>query len=105
MAQNAVMKITLYDENSEEKKTFTRTFVPWRLLKKAIQLSKTLNLEQVSEEDLDSLAGLVVEAFGDQFSLDELNDGADITEMVTVLQIIMTRAGGSLGGNPTKPGS
>ena len=105
MAQNAVMKITLYDEDSEVKQSFTRSFVPWKLLKKAIKLSKGMNLEEISEEQVDALASLVVEAFGDKFSLDDLNDGADVTEMVTVLKTIVSTAGGSFGGNPIQPGS
>lgn len=90
------MTITLYDPvTSEVKNTFTRLFVPWKLLKKAVQLSKSLNAENLTEADVDTIAALVVEAFGNQFTVDELNEGADLSEMMTVLQTIVSKASGS----------
>lgn len=98
------MRITLYGEDDEVKATYSRSFVPWRLLKQAIKLQKTLSKTdgtEVSEDDLDSLASLVVESFGNQFSIEDLNDGADVTEMMTVLITIVNKARGTL--NPTLP--
>lgn len=98
------MRIVLYGDNDEVKATFSRSFVPWRLLKQAVKLQKTLSKAdggEVSEEDLDNLASLVVEAFGNQFSIDDLNDGADVAEMMTVLRTIVNKAAGTL--NPTLP--
>jgi 23S rRNA G2069 N7-methylase RlmK/C1962 C5-methylase RlmI len=102
------LKITLYDPKTNEvKKEFSRSFVPWRILKKAIQLSKTLaNLDQtdITEADVDAIAGLVVDVFGDQFTVAELNDGADLSEMMTVLQAIIAKAEGMV-PNPPPRGS
>lgn len=98
------MQITLYDEDSEPIKTYSRGFVPWRLLKKAVKLSNTMNAENLNEEALDDLAGLVCEVFGNQFSIEELNDQADVSEMMTVLTAIVGAAGKSVAGNPTTPG-
>jgi len=53
---------------------------------------------------VDALAALVVEAFGGQFTVDQLNDGADIGEMLTVLNLIVSKARTGMGGNPTPPG-
>jgi len=100
----ATMQITLYDDDSEPIKTYSRGFVPWRLLKKAVKLSNTLDAESLKEEDLDNLAGLVCEVFGNQFSIEELNDQADVSEMMTVLTAIVGAAGKSFAGNPTIPG-
>lgn len=91
-----ILKVTLYDNDNEPVKTFTRTFVPWKLLKRAVRLMKTLNVEELSEADVDELAALVVDVFGNQFTADELNDGADVGEMMTVLEAIMVSAQGSL---------
>lgn len=100
------LKITLYDPATNEvKKEFSRSFVPWRILKKAIQLSKTLaNLDQtdITEADVDAIAGLVVDVFGDQFTVAELNDGADLSEMMTVLQAIISKAEGMVPNPPPK---
>lgn len=102
------LKITLYDpETNEVVKEFVRSFVPWRLLKKAIRLSKTLNNineADLKEEDVDAIASLVVDAFGDQFTVEQLNDGADLTEMIVVMTGIVSRAQG-VSVNPPPPGS
>jgi hypothetical protein len=96
--ENAPMKITLYDpETNEIRKEYIRSFVPWRLLKKAIRLSKRLSgvdEESISEEDADAIASLVVDTFGDQFTVEELNQGASLGEMMTVLRIIIAEAEG-----------
>ncbi len=87
------IELTLYDpETNEIKKTYTRSFVPWALLKRAIRMMKSIDTEEMKEEDMDELASLVVACFGDQFSVDEVNKGADAGEMVTVLQEIVSRA-------------
>ena len=106
MPISAPLKITLYDpETNEVKKEFSRSFVPWRILKKAIQLSKTLaNIDQaeITEADVDAIAGLVVDVFGDQFTVAELNDGADLSEMMTVLQSIISKAEGMVPNAPPR---
>jgi len=100
------LKITLYDpESNEVRKEFSRSFIPWRILKKAIQLSKTLaNLDQkdITENDVDAIAGLVVDVFGDKFTVEELNQGADLAEMMAVLQAIIAKAEGMVPNPPPK---
>ncbi len=100
MASSTPMTITLYAEDNEVKATYTRTFVPWRLLKMAVRLVKRLNLNDLSEEDIDLLSALVIDVFGNQFSVEDLDNGADVTDMVSVLTTIMNKASGL---NPTKP--
>jgi hypothetical protein len=97
------MTLHLYDKNSEITKTFTRSFVPWKLLKEAVKISKNLDPKDMNEEDVEQLTGLVVAVFGDQFSVKELNDGADVGEMIAVLQQIVATANG-VTADPTLPG-
>jgi len=97
------MTITLYDDDSEPIKTYERGFVPWRLLKRAVRLANNMEKDNLKESDLDELAGLVVEVFGNKFTIDELNDHADVGEMMTVLTAIIGKAGSGM-GNPTPPG-
>lgn len=100
MAQ--MMQITLYGPNDEPIGTFTRSFVPWKLLKQAIRLSAKLGDGQnLNEEAIDDLAGLVVEVFGNRFTVEQLNEGADVGEMMTVLTAIVGKAAPA---NPTPPG-
>jgi 23S rRNA G2069 N7-methylase RlmK/C1962 C5-methylase RlmI len=97
------MVIHFYDKDSEMVKTFTRSFVPWKLLKEAVKVSKNLDQENMTEQDVDALTGLVVSVFGDQFTVEELNNQADTTEMLAVLNQIVTTAKG-LSINPTPAG-
>ncbi len=103
MPKSTPMQITLYNEDNEVVGTFTRLFVPWKLLKAAVRLAKKLDLSNMSEEDVDDLAGLVVEVFGNKFSIEDLSNGADISEMVAVLNTIIAKAQGGM-PNPTAPG-
>jgi len=98
------IRLTIYDpETNEVKAEHTTMIVPWKLLKKAISLAKTLNTnpDEMSDSDIDSLAGLVVEVFGGKFTVDELDNGADVSEMMAVIQQILAKASGAR--NPTLP--
>ena len=99
------IEVTLYDPGTNEVvKTFTRSFVPWELLKRALRISKTLDAADMKEEDIDELASLVVATFGDQFTLEQASKGIDIGEMATVIMEIIGRASQFMGKNvdPTK---
>ena len=104
MPKNAPMVVHLYGDDNEVVKTFTRSFVPWKMLKKAVKLSKEVNFEDLKAEDVDQIAGLVVEVFSDQFSLEDLDNGADVGEMLAVIENIVARANG-VSLNPTPPES
>lgn len=104
MPKNAPMVVHLYGDDNEVVKTFTRSFVPWKMLKKAVKLSKQVNFEDLKAEDVDQIAGLVVEVFSDQFTLEDLDNGADVGEMLAVIENIVARANG-VSLNPTPPES
>lgn len=98
------IEVTLYDPETNEKvKTFTRSFIPWEILKTALRIQKTLDTENLTEADVDELASLVVAAFGDQFSIAEASKGMDLGEMLTVMNTIITRADQLIGGNKRNP--
>lgn len=99
------MVIHLYSPDSEVEKSFSQSFVPWKLLKEAVRISKTLNKDEMQEEDVNALAGLVVAVFGDRFTVEDLNNKADVAEMVAVLNQIVATASGGMPANPTLPGS
>ena len=96
----APIVITLYDANDEVKGTYTRSFIPWEVLKEAVKL-QGINLDKISEEDVDRMAHLVVAAFGDRFTIDDLNKGSDVGEMMTVINSIVSRASNAMPKNPT----
>ncbi len=100
---NDVMVLTIYDGNDEVLKTLRRSFVPWRLLKRAVMLAGKIDLahpETMTAETVDDLAMLVVDAFGGQVTLEEIDNGADLGQMLAVMTAIMSIARGRT-GNPT----
>ena len=101
------IELTLYDpETNEVVQTFTRSFVPWGILKRAMRMYKRMDADDMNEEDLDELAALVVAVFGDQFTVEQVTAGADVGEMLTVVQAVLARASKFVSGkseNPTNP--
>jgi hypothetical protein len=101
----SAVTIRLYDPKTNEvKDEFSTVFIPWRILKEVVKLQKALNPEKsddLTEEVIDSLGALVVEIFGNQFTLKDLQDGADLLEVSTAIRSVMSRARGAMGTNPT----
>lgn len=98
----APMVIHLYDGDGELTKTATQTFVPWKMLKTAAKLASTLNKDQPTEEDIDGITNLVVSVFQGKVSKEELEEGADLGEMMAVVQQIVATSNG-IELNPTPP--
>lgn len=97
------IKLTLYNAQDEPTKEYTCSLIPWGILKKAIALTKGIDPTNVTEEDLDAIAQLVVDVFGRQFSIADLDSGADVSEMLTVLKSVTARALALVPSNPTLP--
>jgi len=100
---SAPITLRIYDENSEVVKEFSKSFVPWKMLKKAMALRKVASKgnEEINAEDMDAIAGYVVELFGQDMTLEMLDNGADMGEMLTVIRSVMARAAGLV--DPTIP--
>jgi hypothetical protein len=101
------IKLTLYDADDQMIKELCRTVVPWGLLKRAIRLSRGIDPDNLKEEDVDAMAGLVLAIFGDKVTLKELDDNADTTDMMTVMTQIVAKAENLMPNPPipaTKPG-
>lgn len=117
------IEITLYDENDEPKQTYQRNVIPWGILKRAIGIQKIVNAPEpeqrkwfefwkraevpsVEEAQIRAVSQFVVELFGNKFTVKELESGADIGEIMTAFQAVLTRANASVRANPTpKPSS
>lgn len=120
------IKITLYGPNDEAGETFTRRTIPWGFLKRALRLSEQIeagkepaepekndffsrfgrwihrNDRKLSSEEqmIDVISEFVVDVFNNQFTVKELEDGAEISEIMTVLQAIVSRAKVMVPSNP-----
>lgn len=96
------MVIHLYGGDGEVTKTVTQIFVPWKMLKSAVKLADTLNKDEPTEADIQGITDLVVATFQGKVSSEELDAGADLTEMMAVMrQIVATSKAINL--NPTPP--
>lgn len=100
MPPSSAIKITLYSENDEKKAEHRRLIVPWGFLKRAVKLSKGLNEQDLSEEKIDEISDLLVEFFGNAFSRQELEHGADVAEIMACFQGIVAKAKGLLPNSP-----
>ena len=100
------IQLTLYDINDEIKGNFSRARVPLSFAERAIEMSGSLK-DGMGIEQLQSLYALVVDFFGNQFTLEDLRSGADLGELISVIKAIATRAVELMPSkeNPTKPGS
>jgi 3-methyladenine DNA glycosylase Tag len=99
------IELVLYNEDGEPKTTCRQSFVPFRLLKEAVKIQSYLeNLQDpknLSQETIDNLGDFVVAFFGNKFSREELMDGAELSDVVTVIKQIVAKLNGD--ENPTPP--
>ena len=63
------MDITLKLDNKD--KTFTAGFISARMVRRTIAISRDINFDNISPEELDKLMDYIVELFGNQFTRDE----------------------------------
>ncbi len=104
------IKLTFYDpDTSEEATTFSRSFIPSKMLKAVLMLLKRLgkidlnHVEDIPPEIADEIMGLVVEFYGNQFTIDELGEFSDMRDMISVFYAIAARAEGIVPNPPPPP--
>ena len=68
------ISITLYGEGDEIIKTYSRLFVPWKLLKAAVKLSKGLDAKRTERGGRGCAGRPGGRGFRNQFSIDDLNE-------------------------------
>lgn len=66
-------------------KTYTVDFISARMLRRTIELSRTINFNDLSPEELDTLISFVVELFGKQFTVDDVYDGLPSRDLMPTL--------------------
>lgn len=78
-----MQKITLFI-NGEEK-TFTVPFVKARMFRRALEIHKKYDLNNVDVETLDTLVSYVVDLFNSQFTVDDFYDGISADKLVSTI--------------------
>jgi hypothetical protein len=91
------VQITLFLNNEE--KTFTVPFVKARMFRRALEITKKYNLNDVDVETLDILVSYVVELFNNQFTIDDFYDGVPADKLVSTILDCINKVIGKVGTN------
>ncbi len=109
MDQPTPIRLTLYNpETNEVARELSRVYLPWKLLKTCVELNEAHKLDSeasLTSDSIEILESLVCEVFNNQITPKDLQDGADMVEVLTVYNAIMTRAYMAMPpANPTTAG-
>ncbi len=77
------MEITLKVAGRD--KTYTANFISARMVRRTIEISKDINFENISPEELDKFMDYITELFGGQFNRDELYDGLASQKLISTI--------------------
>jgi len=85
--------LVLYDENNEVAKTLEVKIIPWGMLKKALGLSNSMSGESFGNETVDAISQFICDLFHGKVTVEELDSGADMLDMISVVKSILSYAG------------
>jgi hypothetical protein len=77
------IEITLYDDNDEVIKTFSRSRVSWEFFKKSLH-ARVPEDGNLNEENLQAIREFVCNFYDNQFTVEELIKGSDVREVLAV---------------------
>lgn len=78
-------------------KTYVMPKVKTRMLRRAIEISESINFNNLKIKDLDGLVDFVVELYGNKFSRDDFYDGLDADKLIETLNNSINGIVGNLG--------
>jgi len=96
-AKGTPIVFTLYGDDDEVLGTYSRSIITTRFLERAIDMADELE-NGTTKEVLHSLDQLIVDFYGERFTLEQVMDGGDIAEKLTILEAILAKAGNTIGG-------
>lgn len=79
------MKLNITLVKDGEKKTYSQFFVSARFMRKALELRKDLDFNNLSAEDVDTVINFVVAVFEKQFTLDDVYDGLEYDSIIPTI--------------------
>ena len=77
------MEIKLLIDDKE--KTFVSNFISARLLSRTHEISKQVNFNDMSPEELDTMVDFIVEIFKSKFTRDDVYDGIASKELIPTI--------------------
>jgi hypothetical protein len=88
------VEIKLLVEDTE--KTFVADFISARMLRRTLEISKNVNFNDMSAEELDTMVDFIVELFKNQFSRDDVYDGLSSNELIPTITRCITEVVGEV---------
>jgi len=89
------VKIVLRIDGKE--KTFLADFISARMMRRTIEISKGVNFEDISVDELDTMVEYLVHLFGKQFTIDDVYDGLPSKELIPKLIQCINEVVGEMG--------
>jgi hypothetical protein len=100
------IKITFYNPDDSIKAEYSKLRIPLGLVDIVLDMAE--NQEPKSDRQTwEVIKSFIVEVFGEQFTLDELNKGADLGDILSVFNMVLTKINNvsrSFNPNPIRPG-
>lgn len=94
------MEITLRKDQKE--RTYTTGFISARMVRRTIEISKSIQFENITPEEIDLLMDYIVDLYGRQFTRDDLYDGLASHELIPTftesIQEVVGNLSASTGG-------
>ncbi len=84
------IKITFYNPDDSVKAEYSKLRIPLGLVDIALELAERKE-ERTDRETWDDIKAFIVEVFGGQFTLDDLNAGADLVDIMSVFAMVVAK--------------
>jgi hypothetical protein len=84
------IKITFYNPDDSVKAEYSKLRIPLGLVDIALDLAESKE-QKSDQETWDAIKAFIVEVFGGQFTLDELNKGADLVDVMSVFAMVVAK--------------
>lgn len=75
----APIELTLYDENDQPIKTYSRSRISWGFFKKSLN-ARVPDDGIMTEENMNTILQFVCDFYDNQFTAEELSKGADVDD-------------------------
>lgn len=95
------IELHIYDDNGEVKDTYKLCIIPWKVMKKFVNIIESMGDKFSDMELFDKCDGVLCDAFHNQFDEQTLADHADSAEVLSALTSIFAAIEGT-GPNAVK---
>jgi hypothetical protein len=86
-----------------EERIFSTSFIPGRVFRRAVEIQDTIDFNELTVDTLDTLVDFLVEAYGNQFTRDDVYDGIAANELFTVIGNTVKQVINGVAGNQNAP--